>query len=168
MMLMYNILSMTLLLNSFLFMTLTHPLSMGLSLMIQSLIICLMSGMLFLNYWFSYTLFLIFLGGLLVLFIYISSLASNELFKLNPYTLITGLMISMLLMLIIYLNSENLWTNLLTHTWMTLITYKTFLVKIYNPMLFQMMLFLISYLLLCLVVVVNITKFDSSPLRLQK
>nr|YP_010579439.1 NADH dehydrogenase subunit 6 [Lepidurus couesii]UNY33521.1 NADH dehydrogenase subunit 6 [Lepidurus couesii] len=167
MMLTYNILSAFLLLNSFLFMTLTHPLSMGLSLMMQSILICLLSGTLFMNYWFSYTLFLIFLGGLLVLFIYISSLASNELFNFNPNMLIVGAIISMTL-IYIYLCLENSSNNLLAHTWVGLTSYKMFLMKIYNPLLFQMIMFLISYLLLCLLVVVNITKFDNSPLRLQK
>nr|YP_009689601.1 NADH dehydrogenase subunit 6 [Lepidurus arcticus]QCZ36046.1 NADH dehydrogenase subunit 6 [Lepidurus arcticus] len=166
-MLMYSILSTFLLLNSFLFMTLTHPLSMGMSLMIQSILICLLSGTLFLNYWFSYTLFLIFLGGLLVLFIYISSLASNEMFNISPWMWIGGAAISMTLPCI-YLYLENPSSNLMSHDWVCLINYKMFLVKIYNPLLFQMSLFLISYLLLCLLVVVNITKFDSSPLRLQK
>nr|YP_009689497.1 NADH dehydrogenase subunit 6 [Lepidurus apus lubbocki]QCZ36059.1 NADH dehydrogenase subunit 6 [Lepidurus apus lubbocki] len=164
----YNIMSIFLLLNSFLFLTLSHPLSMGLSLIFQTLLVCLMSGTLFLNYWFSYTLFLIFLGGLLVLFIYISSLASNEMFKFNTNNFILNLMFSILIFMIINSKFEDSWNILMTENWTMMLSYKLLLSKIYTPLMFQMTLFLITYLLLCLMVVVNITKFDTSPLRLQK
>nr|YP_004891575.1 NADH dehydrogenase subunit 6 [Phalera flavescens]AEB71587.1 NADH dehydrogenase subunit 6 [Phalera flavescens] len=60
-----------------------NPLSMGLMILMQTLLICLLSGMMIKTYWFSYILFLTFLGGLLVLFIYVSSIASNELFNMK-------------------------------------------------------------------------------------
>merc|ERR1739838_23170 len=63
------------------FTRLVHPLAIGLALLFQTILICCTTGLSNLSFWFSYILFLIFLGGILVLFIYVTSLASNEMFK---------------------------------------------------------------------------------------
>lgn len=57
----------------------------GLILLIQTFLICLISGIILKSFWFSYIIFLIFLGGLLILFSYILSLASNEIFKFSRF-----------------------------------------------------------------------------------
>nr|YP_054528.1 NADH dehydrogenase subunit 6 [Triops longicaudatus]AAT69277.1 NADH dehydrogenase subunit 6 [Triops longicaudatus]AJD07297.1 NADH dehydrogenase subunit 6 [Triops longicaudatus]AJD07310.1 NADH dehydrogenase subunit 6 [Triops newberryi] len=165
---MMNVISSLLICNSILFMFMKHPLSMGLSLMIQSLLICLLSGAFFFNYWFSYTLFLIFLGGLLVLFIYISSLASNEMFQFSTKLIsFLGLMFFLIFIISNLLNEES-WNSLNSFSWTSNSYYKNFLINIYSNINFQLMLFMVIYLLVCLLVVVNITKFDKSPLRLLK
>lgn len=41
----------------------------------------MLSGLITKTFWFSYSLFLIFIGGMLILIIYITSLAFNELFS---------------------------------------------------------------------------------------
>jgi len=43
--------------------------------------ICLIRGTIYRRFWFSYILFIIIIGGILVLFIYITRLASNEIFS---------------------------------------------------------------------------------------
>jgi len=68
---------------SSIFSTIKHPLAMGLILLIQTIFICLLRGLLIKSFWFSYILFLIFIGGILVLFIYVTSLASNEIFSFS-------------------------------------------------------------------------------------
>ena len=50
---------------------------MGLTLLIQTILVSIISGLITKTFWFSYILFLVFLGGILVLFIYVTSLASN-------------------------------------------------------------------------------------------
>merc|ERR1712198_806681 len=65
---------------SLFFTRLSHPLAIGLALLSQTILICLITGLSSSSFWFSYILFLIFLGGILVLFIYVTSLASNEMF----------------------------------------------------------------------------------------
>nr|DAA06218.1 TPA_exp: truncated NADH dehydrogenase subunit 6 [Drosophila persimilis] len=69
--------------TSIIFLNMIHPLAMGLTLLIQTIFICLISGLMTKSFWYSYILFLIFLGGMLVLFIYVTSLASNEMFNLS-------------------------------------------------------------------------------------
>nr|YP_009045949.1 NADH dehydrogenase subunit 6 [Triops australiensis]CDR98445.1 NADH dehydrogenase subunit 6 [Triops australiensis] len=165
---MMNLISSLLICNSMLFMFMNHPMSMGLSLMVQSLLICLLSGSLFLNYWFSYTLFLIFLGGLLVLFIYISSLASNEMFQSSTKLILFLSLMFLMIFIMSNLLNEETWMNLDSFNWASNMSYKNFFINIYSDTNFQLVLFMMIYLLLCLLVVVNITKFDKSPLRLLK
>nr|YP_009695229.1 NADH dehydrogenase subunit 6 [Triops granarius]AXU40955.1 NADH dehydrogenase subunit 6 [Triops granarius] len=165
---MMNIILSLLICNSLLFIFMSHPLSMGLSLMMQSLLICLLSGSFFFNYWFSYTLFLIFLGGLLVLFNYISSLASNEMFQFNPKLMLFVTLMFSLIFITIKLFNKISWNELMVSNWKMILMYENFFINIFSNMNFQLMLFMVAYLLLCLLVVVNITKFDKSPLRLLK
>ena len=58
-----------------------HPLAFTLSLFNQTLLICIMFKSVCL--WISLILFLIFLGGILVIFIYVSSLRANEKFAVD-------------------------------------------------------------------------------------
>nr|YP_010463341.1 NADH dehydrogenase subunit 6 [Rusicada privata]UUJ37869.1 NADH dehydrogenase subunit 6 [Rusicada privata]WCO87242.1 NADH dehydrogenase subunit 6 [Rusicada privata] len=152
-----------------------NPLSMGLMILIQTLLICLLSGMLIKTYWFSYILFLTFMGGLLVLFIYVSSIASNELFK-PSFNLKLTFMISMfLIMFIIYMYYNNMfWMNLLTNSdmdnFLNLNYYfnnenKMNLSKLYNNQTFMIMLMLIIYLFITLIAIVKITNIFYGPIR---
>nr|QUT09637.1 NADH dehydrogenase subunit 6 [Tenuilapotamon latilum kaiyangense] len=155
--------------SSILFTRLTHPLAMGLNLLTQTIIISLSAGLTTYSFWFSYTLFLIFLGGMLVLFIYIASLASNEFF----YIPLTSIMISLFLLFIFFscffyldsilissfsnLPNSSIWSYSSTaHTtsW------------IFNIPSMYFTLFVISYLLLTLLVVVKIINLFKGPLRL--
>nr|WIM51123.1 NADH dehydrogenase subunit 6 [Papilio bootes janaka] len=154
---------------------LNHPLSMGLMILIQTLIICLLSGMLINSYWFSYTLFLVFLGGLLVLFIYVSSVASNELFNTNfllKNTMFFFLLMSLILSLY-YMYNLN-WLNFSFNSEMkNLMNFFIFfnnenkinLSKLYNKQTHLMMMMLIIYLFITLVVIVKITNIFFGPLR---
>nr|QBC73231.1 NADH dehydrogenase subunit 6 [Divia briandi] len=57
-----------------------QPLSLGLCIMMISLMSCMLLGLTF-SSWFSYVLFLIYVGGLLVMFVYVAALAPNTLFS---------------------------------------------------------------------------------------
>nr|YP_009383944.1 NADH dehydrogenase subunit 6 [Conus quercinus]ARS74443.1 NADH dehydrogenase subunit 6 [Conus quercinus]QDP70826.1 NADH dehydrogenase subunit 6 [Conus quercinus] len=62
----------------------TQPLSLGLFIMISTLFMCLVSGMTS-STWYGYILFLIYVGGLLVMFAYVAALSPNILFgKITP------------------------------------------------------------------------------------
>nr|QGA74000.1 NADH dehydrogenase subunit 6 [Cryptocephalus flavolimbatus] len=60
-----------------------HPLTLGFILLVQTLMIALLTGIMSLNFWSSYIIFIIMIGGLLILFIYMTSVASNEKFKFS-------------------------------------------------------------------------------------
>nr|YP_010309832.1 NADH dehydrogenase subunit 6 [Sphragifera sigillata]UMR54945.1 NADH dehydrogenase subunit 6 [Sphragifera sigillata] len=152
-----------------------NPLSMGLMILLQTLLICLLSGMLIKTYWFSYILFLTFLGGLLVLFIYVSSISSNEMFKSSfnlKYTWMVGVII---LLFINLLSMKNLtWMNFSINSDMdnffNLILFinnenKINLSKLYNNQNFLIMMMLMIYLFITLISVVKITNIFYGPIR---
>nr|YP_009045707.1 NADH dehydrogenase subunit 6 [Ideopsis similis]AIC83190.1 NADH dehydrogenase subunit 6 [Ideopsis similis] len=150
-----------------------HPLSMGLMILIQTLLLCIISGMIINTYWFSYILFLIFLGGLLVLFIYVSSIASNEMFKMMNYMIIMIFISSLFIISIIY-NPNLKWLNFFFNDEM-LNFFSNFmffnnenkinLSKLYNNNTLYLMLMMIVYLYITLIAVVKITNIFFGPLR---
>nr|YP_010118687.1 NADH dehydrogenase subunit 6 [Pelopidas mathias]QQY86878.1 NADH dehydrogenase subunit 6 [Pelopidas mathias] len=167
---------MNMILISIIMFFLKHPLSMGLMILIQTLLICLVSGFIINTYWFSYILFLTFLGGLLVLFIYISSIASNELFNISLKNNMLFLMFFFICILMSIINMNNLkmmnfFSNLLDMN--NFFNYYLFfnnenninLSKLYNNHNYFLMLMLIIYLFITLIAVVKITNIFYGPLR---
>nr|YP_010564289.1 NADH dehydrogenase subunit 6 [Cifuna locuples]UYX62299.1 NADH dehydrogenase subunit 6 [Cifuna locuples] len=156
---------------------LNNPLSMGFMILTQTILTCLLSGMLIKTYWFSYILFLIFLGGLLVLFIYVSSIASNEMFfpSLNLKMMVIILFSFIFLFLSLKINKifiMNLSFNSDMINWYPL---KNLLMdnnqnvinlnKLYNNHTFLIMMMLVIYLFITLIAVVKITNIFHGPLR---
>nr|CDN96560.1 NADH dehydrogenase subunit 6 [Cherax quadricarinatus] len=156
-----------------LFTTLTHPLSMGLALLTQTIFICTLSGLFGPSYWFSYILFLIFLGGMLILFIYISSLASNEAFKIHSKSsLLIALSLPMSFALI-FLDLLLLPSKFSKSSLFLILSNKTNLAtlstsSIYSTTSFPLTALVILYLLLTLIVIVSIINISTSPLRPSK
>nr|YP_010327009.1 NADH dehydrogenase subunit 6 [Cosmia restituta]UNP54258.1 NADH dehydrogenase subunit 6 [Cosmia restituta] len=160
---------------SFIMLFLNNPLSMGLMILIQTLLTCLLTGMMIKTYWFSYILFLTFLGGLLVLFIYVSSIASNEMFKpmFNMKKMFFFLFVFTLLIQLMYFNNMS-WMNLSMNSDMInfydLMLFfnnenKINLSKLYNNQTFLIMMMLIIYLFITLIAVVKITNIFYGPIR---
>nr|QNE85372.1 NADH dehydrogenase subunit 6 [Paracoenia fumosa] len=151
-----------------------HPLAMGFTLLIQTFLICLITGLMNKSFWFSYILFLIFLGGMLVLFIYVTSLASNEMFSLSMKLTLTSFSIIALTMLMYLFLDFNMITNWFINNEMNSLTnlYSYFLEnslslnKLYNYPTNWITIMLMNYLLITLIAVVKITKLSKGPLRL--
>nr|UXG57139.1 NADH dehydrogenase subunit 6 [Bactrocera sp. 'yunnanensis'] len=160
------------LISSLIFIQMNHPLAMGLMLLIQTLQICLLTGSLAKSFWFSYILFLIFLGGMLVLFIYVTSLASNEMFSMSM-KLVTICVTSMVMLMLLSLIIDKLWTssfiqNLETQSYgINSINQENSLSlhKLYNFPTNLVTILLMNYLLVTLIAVVKITKLFYGPLR---
>nr|YP_010987379.1 NADH dehydrogenase subunit 6 [Nemurella pictetii]WOL43222.1 NADH dehydrogenase subunit 6 [Nemurella pictetii] len=160
-------------LTSLIFTQMTHPLAMGLMLLVQTVIISILTGLSAQSFWFSYVLFLVFLGGLLVLFIYVTSLASNEMFSMSmsvifPITLGTGI----LALGLITLDSSLLMNSVFNAETVTMLKSQNYieesstsLTKLYNTPTSLMTLMLVLYLFLTLIAVVKITKINQGPLR---
>nr|YP_008082683.1 NADH dehydrogenase subunit 6 [Danaus plexippus]AGL76308.1 NADH dehydrogenase subunit 6 [Danaus plexippus] len=165
--------SMLLLIFSVMMLFIQHPLSMGLMILCQTLFLCLLSGMIINTYWFSYILFLIFLGGLLVLFIYVSSIASNEMFKSPNYMMIIMMFFFLILSSLIFYKNL-IWLNFnfndeMINFFFNYIFFnfenKINLTKLYNNNTYYLMLLLIIYLFITLIAVVKITNIFFGPLR---
>nr|WNS59316.1 NADH dehydrogenase subunit 6 [Mesonemoura sichuanensis] len=155
------------------FTQMTHPLAMGLMLLIQTVFISILTGIMTQSFWFSYVLFLVFLGGLLVLFIYVTSLASNEMFSMSMKTLIPLIIGSGAIFLII-LTLDSSFLALSTSNFESLNIFNTIsyqeeslnsLTKLYNGPTSLITLTLVLYLFLALIAVVKITKINQGPLR---
>nr|YP_009112544.1 NADH dehydrogenase subunit 6 [Paranephrops planifrons]CEK40194.1 NADH dehydrogenase subunit 6 [Paranephrops planifrons] len=155
---------------SLLFTALTHPLSMGLILLIQTTLICIASGLFNSSFWFSYILFLIFLGGMLIIFIYIASLASNEAFKINFFFSLFILPPSLISLLLIMLDPFILPSNFFLFSPQMFFNNKinfslTASSTIYSSSSLLLTSFMIMYLLFTLIVVVKIINISCGPLR---
>nr|YP_010035845.1 NADH dehydrogenase subunit 6 [Acropteris iphiata]QQQ89081.1 NADH dehydrogenase subunit 6 [Acropteris iphiata] len=153
---------------------LNHPLSMGFMILIQTMMICLISGMLINTYWFSYILFLTFLGGLLVLFIYVCSIASNEMFKFSMNMKKSIMMfILMMMMTQIWMYNKLNWLNMNINKEMNNFFNLFFMNmenninmnKLYNNHNYYMTMLMIIYLFITLISVVKITNIKYGPLR---
>nr|YP_009132684.1 NADH dehydrogenase subunit 6 [Thitarodes gonggaensis]AKA63378.1 NADH dehydrogenase subunit 6 [Thitarodes gonggaensis] len=153
---------------------LNHPLSMGLLLLLQTILISLISGSMINTFWFSYILFLTILGGLLVMFIYVASIASNEMFKFNSNLLLFYLMIMMTMFIIILMFNNLYWLNLninseLLNFWNKMIFFNNEnsinISKIYNNQSYFLTLMSIIYLLITLFAIIKIININYGPLR---
>nr|QHD47897.1 NADH dehydrogenase subunit 6 [Niponiella limbatella] len=150
-----------------------HPLALGLVLLIQTLLISLITGVTTQSYWFSYILFLVFLGGMLVLFIYVTSLASNEMFSISTTLLIIMAPPAFASIITLVIIDPTPWINNIETSDMNLIiNLGTFneeasfsLIKLYNNPTSLITLMLALYLFLTLVAVIQVTSIFHGPLR---
>lgn len=142
-------------------MVVSHPLTIGLILIIQTLIIAFFSRLFLPSFWFSYILILVFIGGLLVLFVYVSTLASNEQINLTPPYPFVAISLLIFLSFFFLWNPRKIFTltdnNQLDYSfsWMFSIPF------------ISLSFFLIIYLFFVLIAIVKITKFWGGALRPQ-
>nr|YP_010946281.1 NADH dehydrogenase subunit 6 [Allacta hainanensis]WGO56999.1 NADH dehydrogenase subunit 6 [Allacta hainanensis] len=149
---------------SIIFMSISHPMVMGLILLLQTIMVSMMTGTLSQTFWLSYILFLIFLGGMLILFIYVTSITSNKMFYISNKMIIITVLITMMMFMSkdIYLetnNQESLNFLLINNS----TTNK--MLKLYNKSTHFITMMLASYLFLSLIVIAKITNIFKGPLR---
>nr|APH08711.1 NADH dehydrogenase subunit 6 [Pygmaeconus traillii] len=139
-----------------------QPLSLGLVIILSTLLMCLVGAMT-LSSWYSYILFLIYVGGLLVMFAYVAALSPNVLFGQSvDLFFIFGVLISMILfsnyMLIDPYSSGNFLSNeqkILKGCGIELVS---------NHMI-SVLIGLVFILLINLIVVVKICYYQHASLR---
>nr|YP_009562013.1 NADH dehydrogenase subunit 6 [Traulia nigritibialis]QAU54104.1 NADH dehydrogenase subunit 6 [Traulia nigritibialis] len=154
------------------FIKLNHPMSMMILIILQTLLVGFMMGTMMESFWLSYILFLTFLGGMLVLFIYITSIASNEMFQIKSIMMIFTLMLWVIITLtLIYMNKMmfiDLIKNTETMNINNSINYQEMtmsLEKLYNKPTFIITMMMMIYLFLALLAVVKITNINQGPIR---
>nr|WAX39165.1 NADH dehydrogenase subunit 6 [Anaplecta sp. 4 ZQW-2020] len=155
--------------TSMIFSLMKHPLAMGLVLLLQTTLTCMISGMMLKSFWLSYVLFLIFIGGMLVLFIYVTTLASNEMFKFSMKMLAMMIMSMVIISLMLNINHSMETSPTWSEAWMNTATQdienSKLLTKLYNSPTMVITIMLAIYMLLTLIVVVKITTITKGPLR---
>lgn len=145
-------------LTNTIFLILSHPLAIGLTLIFQTALAATAAGALAGTFWFSYILVLIFLGGILILFIYVSALAPNEPINTPAPQIFFTLLILRIFTFIIFnlpshLRASDNVSSLTPFSW------------IISESLLYIFIFIIIFLFFALVAIVKITKFWTGPLR---
>nr|AXS65678.1 NADH dehydrogenase subunit 6 [Cucujoidea sp. 40 KM-2017] len=143
---------------SILMMFIKHPISMGITLLTQTILVSLSIGVFSLNFWFSYILLLIMIGGILIIFMYMTSIASNEKFKFNPFYLLV-----MPIMMIGMETKLNFNTNLIKFN--ENLNINITLSKFFNFPSNLIIIMIIIYLLITMIAVIKICKINKGPLR---
>nr|AQP29463.1 NADH dehydrogenase subunit 6 [Odontotermes sp. 10 TB-2017] len=149
--------------TSLTFTQMKHPLAMGMMLLAQTMLVCLISGMMYKSFWFSYILFMIMVGGMLVLFMYMTSLASNEMF--SPSNKVITAMATMTPIMAYMMPPAINNKEMGEHGMMMESEITTTTTIMYNQNTGTVTILLVAYMLLTLIVVVNIINVSSGPLR---
>uniref|UniRef100_C5HIN4 NADH-ubiquinone oxidoreductase chain 6 n=1 Tax=Aquarius paludum TaxID=95691 RepID=C5HIN4_AQUPA len=148
--------------TSTLMMMMKHPLSMGFNLIIQTIIISLTMNMMMKYSWYSYILVLVMLGGMLVLFMYMASIASNEIMKFNFKMTIMMIISTTLFYLILenemFMNQQEMIMLIENKQNMSMM-------KLFNSKTSIMTIMLALYLLITMIYVIFITNTFEGPMR---
>nr|YP_010953078.1 NADH dehydrogenase subunit 6 [Trichochrysea japana]WMQ75987.1 NADH dehydrogenase subunit 6 [Trichochrysea japana] len=146
---------------------LNHPLSMGFNILIITIMISMITGMMNSTYWFSYILFLVMIGGMLILFMYMTSIASNEKFKFSYKIIITS--ISMIFMSTFFIwNNEKINFNYKTQEISQLFMKTNNMImnlKYFSNPMTTLLICSLIYLLITMIMIVKITKKEKGPIR---
>nr|QWZ47665.1 NADH dehydrogenase subunit 6 [Metidiocerus impressifrons] len=137
------------------------PMSMGMTLMLQTIMMTTLMNSMMTSTWLTMITFLMMIGGLLILFIYMSSLASNEKFKINMKMMIITVMIFIMMESLMQDMQINEAQNLNS----TEYTEQLSLNKLYNKKSMMITLIMVLYLLLTMIVVTKLVKHYEGPLR---
>lgn len=149
------------------FLSSNHPLTLGFILIATRIIF---SILIFLNSrtaWISYIVIIVFLRGSIVIFIYITSISSNETIFID-LNYIYLLLFSNLFFFIYSINTSNVLYNLKNLNSLNTIVKNNsieIVYKTYSYRLRILTLFIIIYLLLIIIVAVKVTVIVKSPIR---
>nr|WQM87279.1 NADH dehydrogenase subunit 6 [Esakia johorensis] len=142
--------------------SLKHPLSMGFNLILTTVTISITMGIMMKYTWYSYILILVMLGGMLVLFMYMASIASNEIMnfslKLTMTTIIVSLLTFMLLKNEMLMYNFTMIENIENQQNMSMI-------KLFNGKSSIMTIMMALYLLITMIYVIYITNTFEGPMR---
>nr|YP_010713555.1 NADH dehydrogenase subunit 6 [Purpuradusta gracilis]WDA98687.1 NADH dehydrogenase subunit 6 [Purpuradusta gracilis] len=142
----------------------TQPLSLGLVIMISTLLMCSLTGMM-LSSWYGYILFLIYVGGLLVMFAYVAALSPNTLFG-SGLPLLGFLVLLVPLSVIFYFYPIKDFSMITTlNNYSEFMYLKSFGTELVSPNSVSILIGLGTILLLNLIVVVKICYYQHASLR---
>nr|ALO76982.1 NADH deshydrogenase subunit 6 [Malachiinae sp. GENSP01] len=162
------ILKFFMLMSTFLLIFMKHPISMGLIILMQTIFISLIIGMMNLNYWLPYILFLIMIGGLLILFIYMTTIASNEKFKMSKLLLMMMLIMNLIYMWMIKYDMFLSYTEMKNYNMDTIDKTMNFNMMMNKYLIYPSNLtytMIIIYLLITLICCVKISTTFKGPMR---
>nr|YP_009160742.1 NADH dehydrogenase subunit 6 [Pseudoniphargus daviui]CCB84639.2 NADH dehydrogenase subunit 6 [Pseudoniphargus daviui] len=154
---------------SLMFLLESSPLFLSLMIILQTITLALIITLFTMSSWFSFMLLMIYLSGMMIVFVYISSIASNELFSSNWYLIPLALILLLPFMILLLSShspplSDSL--SLLDSNLSEISIIKT--MKMYSKSLFTMTILMIIYLLLAMIMVTKNSSFSGGPMRSAK
>nr|YP_009731690.1 NADH dehydrogenase subunit 6 [Anchistus australis]QHR79564.1 NADH dehydrogenase subunit 6 [Anchistus australis] len=160
---------------SLLFFFFTHPLTMALGLVTQAFLVSILVASFAPTPWFSYILFLIFMGAVMVLFIYIAALAANDMFVFpNYWTYFLILVFAMIIGVSTYQFTVNSSSSFISKksTWnsysLEQSNWISEQINVYAPINQPLTILVVWFLLLTLLVAATISASDFKPLMSKK
>nr|YP_002735080.1 NADH dehydrogenase subunit 6 [Riptortus pedestris]ABZ02122.1 NADH dehydrogenase subunit 6 [Riptortus pedestris] len=154
-----------LLIMSFIMLWLNHPISMGITIIIITILTAMISGLMLGSFWYSYIILITMLSGMLVLFIYMASVASNEKFK-TPVMMIMAISIMIMLIMTVTLLLEDYYKEMNNFSMINKEIFSlNLLFNIKNKFITMM---LVLYLFFTMMIVSFIVNISEGPLRINK
>nr|ARK18670.1 NADH dehydrogenase subunit 6 [Conus belairensis]ARK18784.1 NADH dehydrogenase subunit 6 [Varioconus mercator]ARK18823.1 NADH dehydrogenase subunit 6 [Varioconus mercator] len=142
----------------------SQPLSLGLVIMISTLFMCLVSGMTT-SAWYGYILFLIYVGGLLVMFAYVAALSPNVLFGgLTPLFSLIMLLPILFVLFYFYFFKDSSYLSF-EPSFSKFMYLKMYGVELISPYMISILIGLGTVLLINLIVVAKICYYQQASLR---
>nr|QTT61335.1 NADH dehydrogenase subunit 6 [Tritia neritea] len=141
-----------------------QPLSLGLVVMISTLLMCFISAIT-LSSWYGYILFLIYVGGLLVMFAYVAALSPNVLFGKGTPTVFFGIMILPFCIIFYFLPLIDMSSISYISIFSDMKFLKIYGIEMVAPQMISILIGLALILLINLIVVVKICYYQQASLR---
>nr|YP_010698173.1 NADH dehydrogenase subunit 6 [Paragavialidium hainanense]WCF77147.1 NADH dehydrogenase subunit 6 [Paragavialidium hainanense] len=151
---------------NFLFMNTKKPMNIIIIILMQAFLMTSIMSTQTQSPWFPYMLMIIFIGAMMVIFIYISSIMPNEKTPLNKMTLIIALMVTSMSMMIIFndiymMNEE----TLLTEKIPLIYNHNKSLNKMFDMQTYPIYITMMIYLFIALIAVSKMCNIEMGPLR---
>nr|UPL65335.1 NADH dehydrogenase subunit 6 [Pachyphlegyas modiglianii] len=146
---------------SFILIFLSHPLSITMLIILQTLIISITTNLISNAHWFSYIIVISMLSGMMVLFMYMSNVASNEKFK-SSISLLAMSIIMMPIMSFLLKPYPQMYYNK-----MMIENEINSLMQMFNYNMLMIM-GMIIYLILTMIIISYIVNIQEGPLRTKK
>nr|UPL65969.1 NADH dehydrogenase subunit 6 [Hyalopeplus sp.] len=151
---------------SMMMMYVTHPLSMGLLLILQTIMTSIMTGLMMNTFWMSYILIISMLSGALVLFIYMSSVASNEKFMTSTSMWTVFMTMTIIGMLFLFLEEKMIIKN--NYFSMEMMNNDFFPInKMFNMEYKYLIIMMVLYLLYTMIVSTHLVNIFEGPMRMK-
>nr|YP_011010313.1 NADH dehydrogenase subunit 6 [Metrocoris ciliatus]WPW46928.1 NADH dehydrogenase subunit 6 [Metrocoris ciliatus] len=157
-----KIMYMMMIMMSTMIMMTQHPLSMGFCLILMTLVLSMSMNLLMKYSWYSYILVLVMLGGMLVLFMYMASVASNEIMKFSMKMMIMPA--TVLITMFFFMKTDMLsYMNTIIPTIEN--QQSLSMMKLFNSKSMIITMLLALYLLITMIYVIFITNVFEGPMR---
>nr|YP_009139051.1 NADH dehydrogenase subunit 6 [Cacopsylla coccinea]AKE49766.1 NADH dehydrogenase subunit 6 [Cacopsylla coccinea] len=148
-------------LNSSVIMISTHPISFGVILLLQTTLLSICTRMLLNSSWIPLTMFLVMIGGLMILFLYITSICSNK----KP-TFIQPSFYQMTLMFLVWIFLKNFEIPVFMNEFLNVKDFCNMeFIKLYLPLNIFSSNFMFLYLLVMLIIMIEILSLNKGPMR---